>query len=539
MIKRLDSLSFRILAALFDRFVGAKIGDVLSVGSIVLLNIRSRYIYFSLDNAAIAFGLVDNPAAFNQRAAKSNTTIEQLLKKYLLGGTIIKFEQPSFDRKFIILVENYNFAGSRVIYKLEFASYGAYSNLWLWQDGELVGSYRNYQPPEAHYDYSITDLTTDNIEKLIVNYYNEEPDKLLSHINGLYPALTKYIASLCSDAKDAQSLYNAIKQAIDEYEGDPIRLWQKLYAEDITADGLNKDILTEIVISSINKGIISLKNKHITEYKKKIATENKNLAKLNDQLNTYQNAERVSMDANLLKGEIYKYKDKSTPKKVTVYDYDGSERVIELDTGLSLTDNMNRLYSRYRKYKRGIDLVNAQIENRNKTIEELEEHLFWLEKATTLAEIEELTQKGKKVNSKVSSKAKVEWIKIGDTPWRYTVGTNANLNKLILSQAKDTDIWFHGHNIPSGHLILRHDNPREADIDTIPDDVILLCANTVADNSSVANDKKVSIIYTQYKYVRKVPDFTSLVTYTHEKNIIINRGAEAHGYAPSNTKVTI
>lgn len=538
MIKRLDSLSFRILAALFDRFVGAKIGDVLSVGSIVLLNIRSRYIYFSLDNAAIAFGLVDNPGAFNQKAAKSNSTIEQLLKKYLLGGTIIKFEQPPFDRKFNILVENYNFAGSRVIYKLEFASYGAYSNLWLWQDGELVGSYRNYQPPEAHYDYSITDLTTENIEKLIVNHYDEEPEKLLSHINGLYPALIKYITSLCSDTKDAQSLYNAIKQAVDEYEEHSIKLWQKLYAEDISAEGLNKDILTEIVISSINKGIISLKNKYISELKKKIATENKNLSKLNDQLNTYQNAERVSMDANLLKGEIYKYKDKPTPKKVAVYDYDGSERIIELDTGLSLTDNMNRLYSRYRKYKRGIDLVNTQIENKIKTIEELEEQLFWLNKASTLPEIEELTQRDKKSNSKASSKAKIEWIKIGDTPWRYTVGTNANLNKLILSQAKDTDIWFHGHNIPSGHLILRHDNPREADIDAIPDDVILLCASAVADNSSVANDKKVSIIYTQYKYVRKVPEFTSLVTYTHEKSIIIDRNAGAQGYTPSNTKVT-
>ncbi len=523
MIKRLDSLSFRILASLFDRFVGAKIGDVLSVGSIVLLNIRSRYIYFSLDNAAIAFGLVDNPATFNQRAAKSNITIEQLLKKYLLGGTIIKFEQPSFDRKFNILVENYNFAGSRVIYKLEFASYGAYSNLWLWQDGELVGSYRNYQPPEAHYDYSISDLTTENIEKLIVNYYNEEPDKLLSHINGLYPALIKYITSLCSDTKDSQSLYSAIKHAVDEYEEYPIKLWQRIYAKDISADSLNEYALRDIVLANINKGILSLKNKYITEFKKKITTENKNLSKLNDQLNTYQNAERVSMDANLLKGEIYKYKDKPIPKKVTVYDYDGSERIIELDTGLSLTDNMNRLYSRYRKYKRGIDLVNTQIENRMKTIEELDEQLFWLEKATTLSEIEELTQKEKKANSKASSKAKVEWVKIDDTPWRYTVGTNANLNKLILSQAKDTDIWFHGHNIPSGHLILRHDNPREANINTIPNDVILLCANTVADNSSVANDKKVSIIYTQYKYVRKVPEFTSLVTYTHEKSIVVDR----------------
>lgn len=78
------------------------------------------------------------------------------------------------------------------------------------------------------------------------------------------------------------------------------------------------------------------------------------------------------------------------------------------------------------------------------------------------------------------------------------LGRNANDNDLIISEAKQSDYWFHLADFPSCHLIISVD-----DENPINKQMITYCAQLVKMNTKYKNVPKVSVNYCLIKQVHK------------------------------------
>ena len=103
--------------------------------------------------------------------------------------------------------------------------------------------------------------------------------------------------------------------------------------------------------------------------------------------------------------------------------------------------------------------------------------------------------------------------------FKVYIGKNNKQNDYIVSKlSKDNDMWFHSHNCPGSHVLLKLPNNEE-----VSDKLIFECAKLAKKYSTGANSSKVGIIYTKAKNLRKPPAANlGYVTYKNEQEIIID-----------------
>ncbi|HLI96688.1 MAG TPA: NFACT RNA binding domain-containing protein [Candidatus Baltobacteraceae bacterium] len=104
--------------------------------------------------------------------------------------------------------------------------------------------------------------------------------------------------------------------------------------------------------------------------------------------------------------------------------------------------------------------------------------------------------------------------------------------ELTFHVARPGDLWFHVQNQPGAHVILqRHDREEP------PDEDVLAAASLAALHSKAKNSPKVTVDYTQRKYVRKRPGAApGLVFYTHPKSVHVEPRGIAPGPVSSNAR---
>ena len=78
------------------------------------------------------------------------------------------------------------------------------------------------------------------------------------------------------------------------------------------------------------------------------------------------------------------------------------------------------------------------------------------------------------------------------------IGENSDDNDKIISDANQTDLWFHLANLSSCHVIL---SCSKNNMPTIQ--MINYCANLVKENTKFKNLQSVKVHYTQVKNIRK------------------------------------
>ena len=95
---------------------------------------------------------------------------------------------------------------------------------------------------------------------------------------------------------------------------------------------------------------------------------------------------------------------------------------------------------------------------------------------------------------------------------KYNLGKNAKENFILIDNADKEDWWFHLDNYPSGHCIVESKNLNE--------EMIIFACNLVKNNSKF-KDKKVKIIYTMIKNIKKTKTLGMVNILTKPKEIII------------------
>ncbi len=234
-------------------------------------------------------------------------------------------------------------------------------------------------------------------------------------------------------------------------------------------------------------------------------------------------------------------------KNVIVDDWNTGEPItIPVNSEKNWHDNAQHCYQQARRHKDRLaqwEAVKAELHQRQNLLNQL----HWAtQQATTLEDLTSVEgefvalgllpatkaslqpathgKRGKKASSKKTGDAAaiaglLTFI-ASDGETIIHVGRQGEANSALLSQlSKPTDWWCHAKEYPGAHVVIHHPDP--------PDDILLDGLHLACQYSGGATSGKLPIIYTQRRYVRKIPNsWPGHVTYTHETEAAITANGE-------------
>lgn len=318
------------------------------------------------------------------------------------------------------------------------------------------------------------------------------------------------------------------KQAETSYVTIPLDINYPLYitndkVSDIKTDNSlefnNMNCLLESLYydSFLTAKMLEHRKQIITNIKQKIKKKSKKLENLKSDL--YSEEESVIFKK---KGELLlaSYNQISAGTEfIILEDYyleDRPEIRIELNKALSLKQNVNLYFKKYKKAESGRIKVNQQIEGCKNEIKELEAEIEYVNEIGDLQMLKSY-HKMEKENIKDDRKTFFRRLIINEA-WEIFIGRSSKENDMLTCKvAQNNDWWFHTRIYQGTHVVLRNYKK------LIPsDEMIAFCCRLAAYYSRAKTSINVPVDYTQIKYVRKPRgSVAGYVTYTNQKTLFV------------------
>ncbi|NIA20127.1 MAG: DUF814 domain-containing protein, partial [Xanthomonadaceae bacterium] len=218
----------------------------------------------------------------------------------------------------------------------------------------------------------------------------------------------------------------------------------------------------------------------------------------------------------LLKSSLHQIKRGDREIRVVNYWSPDLEEVsIPLDPALSPIQNLEKLYKRVKKAKRGLAMIERRLAVYRDELVYLEDLSYQVEECQDQEEISEYAamlginarehgrqprgqkiQGNKAAGNKPSKGVEIKALPDGTT---ITIGKSAAGNEEIYRRlSSGNDLWFHAKNIPGAHVLLKTPNgrpPTKGEIEA--------AARLAAANSRGRNDTRVEVMYLPRKYIKK------------------------------------
>lgn len=266
----------------------------------------------------------------------------------------------------------------------------------------------------------------------------------------------------------------------------------------------------------------------------------KKLDNLNKDLLEADDADKYRLWGELLFASLHLVNkgDKSV-ELINFYDEDQGNITIQLDPLLTPSDNAQRYFKRYNKYKNSLAVIHEQLGKTKDEIAYLDNLLQRLSIASMndIEEIrDELVQQGylRDRNKKGKKKKKND----RPTVHQFTssegidilVGKNNLQNEYVTNRlASANDTWLHTKDIPGSHVVIRSTDFGEATLEE--------AAQLAAYFSQAKESSSVPVDYTYIRHVRKPsgakPGF---VIYDHQKTLFVTPNDELIKSLPSTIK---
>jgi predicted ribosome quality control (RQC) complex YloA/Tae2 family protein len=207
-------------------------------------------------------------------------------------------------------------------------------------------------------------------------------------------------------------------------------------------------------------------------------------------------------------------------------------REVALDPRLKPHEQAERWYHKARRLRRGLETTRLRIEDAEGKLARLDTLL-----ATTEGELDstdaKVSQAFEQLGTLVARAPARQQIRVQEKPARFRryrspgglaiwVGRNNQENdELTLHAAHKGDLWFHAQQTPGSHVLLRsHALPQSP-----PQQDVVAAAQTAAYYSKARTSRKVPVIYTLAKYVRKPRKAAAgKVVVEREKSIMVEPG---------------
>lgn len=527
---------------LHQELEGGRIQKVSQISySDFLFSIRANKInhqlYLSLSTSAPRMYLIDqtlnhfeNPGGFGM-----------FLRKHVEGGQIIKISTINNDRIIKITYQNINDLGDEVIYHLFFESFGRYTNLIITDQFDVIlNAYKHIHPFEqidrivingAKYlppkDEKIDPEDFSNVQ----NFFNREligVKDVIENIRGISPLFAKtllrhasyqsskmflvYQTLISKPVKPTLFLDQGQFYYTDIFEG------QKQYFNSLSElmSFYYKQYTDKEKVKQIHKYLNGFIKTQINKLKNKIENLNKDL----DQANQF--------DEYRIKGDLLfqdQHKIDPTSNQHIGFSYELNKTVtVELDRSLSIIDNAQIYYKKYKKLKQAIKHIHLQQNIAKQELLYFNGLFLQIEHQYDIQDLEEikdeliqqkyLPQKKMKPKSK-QMKLNYNIYQYQDQATFYVGKNNLQNNYLTHHFAKKTDLWFHVQKQSGSHVIVKSDR--------VSEEIIRHAANLAAYFSRSQSSGSVPIDYTLVKNIKKIPgEIGSMVSYTNQKTIYID-----------------
>lgn len=222
--------------------------------------------------------------------------------------------------------------------------------------------------------------------------------------------------------------------------------------------------------------------------------------------------EAVQQQGELVKSQLHKLK--RGMEQVELDDYfaaqTGARRVVRLDPKHTPQENMERIFRTAAKYRRGLDAVAEREQVLRRELASLEQDLERVRNMEPDNPWALLSRVGQAGGSQVrkrshsgggTSRQEPPYRLIECPDYRLYVGKNAAGNDWVsFRMAAGNDLWFHCHNYPGAHVVLK---PRRRGY--IPQQADLRAAALVALYYSSAREKQCEdVIYTEAKNLKRM-----------------------------------
>ena len=180
---------------------------------------------------------------------------------------------------------------------------------------------------------------------------------------------------------------------------------------------------------------------------------------------------------------------------------------VELDENTSLQDAAGKAFSRYSKSKRAVEEIGTRLIQIDRELTELKERRLTLEKAIARRDQSALATFGERKAQPTPERKKQKASPTIPGMRRYRssdgyeviVGRSARDNdELTFRVARPNDLWLHAGDYPGSHVIVRNSSRSE-----VPHRTIIEAAQLAAKFSQASKDTRVTVHYTQRKFLSK------------------------------------
>ncbi len=492
-----------------------------------------------------------------------------LLRKHLQGGRITSICQKDSERIVEISVDTMNELGFSVNKKLIIEIMGKHSNIIVVDIASnriidsikrisidvnryrqlLPGQQYVYPPSQGKVPYY--GLTFSQVESFIENAGDNTAKALMSNIQGISPLIAEEIVyqagqltSAQTDSIPATAFSSVLDRFVEQISTDNPSPRVYLQEDGIPFDfhlfplRTISDYYKELSFSDISEAITYYYSNKSSSNRIRQKSSDLDRAVGNSLDKLYLKKQRLSED--LLKAEnsdIYRlygelltanlHQIKQGVSQTEVLDYYKNENVtIPMDPRLSPIQNAQRYYKKYSKSKTAITEKNIQLKEANTDIAYLESVLAYIEKATSIEEIEELRQelveggylRRRKNNFKPGKSKPAPYQYTTSDGFRVLVGRNNKENDILtFKTASGKDIWFHTKDIPGSHVILFPDGK------SITETSIFESAALAAYHSKGRESENVPVDYTQVRHVKKPSGAKpGMVIFVDNKTVYVN-----------------
>lgn len=251
----------------------------------------------------------------------------------------------------------------------------------------------------------------------------------------------------------------------------------------------------------------------------------KKMTKLEEDLAEAGDAEQYRIKGELLFASLHLMRkgDKAV-ELINYYDENQATETIELDPLLTPSENAQRYFKKYNKYKNSLTVIDEQMRITREEISYMEQLLQQLSHATLddIDEIrEELVQQGylrdrsKKLKKKKKNDKPTLHVYTSSEGIEIYVGKNNLQNDYVTNRVGSAnDTWLHTKDIPGSHVLIRSNSYGDATLNE--------AAQLSAYYSQAKHSSSVPVDYTLIRHVRKPsgakPGF---VIYDHQKTLFV------------------
>lgn len=209
-------------------------------------------------------------------------------------------------------------------------------------------------------------------------------------------------------------------------------------------------------------------------------------------------------EGELLKGNLHRMK--KGMDRIEVEDWStGRPLSIALDPRLSPVENMEHMFRKAAKARRGRSRVKQRLEETKEEKRALEELLYFVERAVDHEELEDIAALAGPRKNETGRHRESRPKEAGPAPEPFytfrspsgksvLVGKSARGNDFLLrKKASKEDLWLHVNNLPGAHVLLRTEGREES-----PED-IAYCARLAVEHSKARGKGKTDVIVARVK----------------------------------------